>query len=235
MLAHRLRLLALGGALAVSALSAASCSSDDAGDSGGIPTVGTSETSDSTAPTGSAGDDAGLEAPTDRNAASVLYDQCMAEQGFPTDAASEAADGGGQVAVNSASAGSGPSAVAVGPGGVEIAPEDMEAFHAANEVCRPHLANVEGDVELSAEQQAAMEDAVLKMQQCMEAKGFDIQLSAGGENDGGMVTNIDEADGEEAAAGPPADPEALEAATEECQAVFDDYPELADVPHPGNR
>jgi hypothetical protein len=226
---------ALGGALVVSILALAACGSDPpAASADGVATVPTAADATATSAPGDGSGSGDAEAPTDRNAAFVLFDQCMAEEGFPTDAAGAVDDG---PVVHSQSAGSddtGP--VAVGPGGVAIPAEDMEAFQAANDVCQKHLANIQAEADLSPEQQAAMDDAVLKVQQCMVDKGFDIQLDIGGGAGSGGTVNVDnDGNGESA---PPAnageiDREAMDAAMDECSKVFDDYPELADVPRPG--
>jgi hypothetical protein len=228
----------LGGALAVTILALAACGSEgDGDDAGGVATIPASATADASATTapGADGSDSGdAEAPTDRNAAFVLYDNCMAEQGFPTDAAG-AADDGPVVHSQSASASGDEGPVAVGPGGVAIDPDDMDAFQAANTVCQEHLANVQGEADLSPEQQAAMDDALLKVQQCMADKGFDVQLDIGSGGSGGTVNVEDEGE----SAPPPnvgeVDQAAIDGAMRECSKVFDDDPILQDVPRPGGR
>jgi hypothetical protein len=177
-------------------------------------------------------------APTDRNDAFLLYDQCMAEEGFPTDAAGQANDG---PTVQQGTAGGpdeddGSTNRAVGPGGIEIAPEDLEAFEAANQVCQAHLANLAQGEEFTPEQQAALEDANLRVQQCLADKGIDAQISIGGGDGGGLIQDEDSDDN----APPPnqgeVDPEELDAAMAECMSIFDEYPELADAlpPLPGS-
>jgi hypothetical protein len=227
----------------------AACGSDTPPDSGGIATIGTTTPADGssvdangTVGTGSTGSTDGtgtaeLEAPTDLNAAAVLFDRCMAEHDFPTDMAGSLSDGPVTVQNNSSSDDGGP--VAMGPGGIEIEAEDMEAFDAANEACRGHLANAQSEHDLSPEQQAAMEDATLRVEQCMQAKGFDVHFDvASGNGTGAGNVNVDEpgdAPSGQAPVDPPtaADRAAMDAAMQECNQVFDDYPELADVPVPG--
>lgn len=228
MFARRLQILALGAGLAVSATLVAACGGDDSPDATGeIPSVGTSD-SDSTSDDAS-GD---VEAPTDRNEAFVLFDQCMHDKGFPTDAGSAEASSGPQVETGGGGGeDSGPRIV--GPGGVEIDPDDAEAYEAAIEVCGAHLDNIEGDLDLSPEQQAAMEDAFVALEQCMQEKGFDnLNLSHGGD-ESGIVTEESDDDGDDPSSGVVDDPEAMAAAMEECSVVFDEYPELDDVPLPG--
>ena len=75
-----------------------------------------------------------------------------------------------------------------------------------------------------------MEDAPLAFQQCMEDHGIEgggFTISVGGRS--GARCQREPAD--EQAAPPPVsvDPEQFQAAAEECQSVYDDYPELDDV------
>ena len=113
-----------------------------------------------------------------------------------------------------------------GPGGT--LPEIDEEFLAANEACRGHLANASRGFDLTPEQEAAMEDAQLAFQQCMsehgiEGGGFSISVGEG------QALDVQEAP--EAETPPPVeiDPEEFQAAAEECQSVYDEYPELDDV------
>lgn len=230
--------LTLGITITVLALFLAACGTTGSGgqDPDGVASLGT----DTPTTFGDESDDSAdeVEAPTDRNEALLLYDQCMTEEGFPTDAAGAADDG---PTVQGGSAGGsegdeGPTERIVGPGGIEIAPEDLEAFEAANQVCSAHLANISQGEEFTPEQQAALEDANLRVQQCLADKGIDAQISIGGGDDSGQIQNEEPA--EEA---PPAnqgevDPEEVEAAMAECMAIFDEYTELADVlpPLPGS-
>jgi hypothetical protein len=227
--------LTLGITITVLALFLASCgtagSGDDAPD--GVARLGT----DTTAAVVDEPDDSAdeVEAPTDRNEAFLLYDQCMAEEGFPTDAAGQTNDGQ-TVQGGGSEDEAGPTQRTVGPGGIEIAPEDLEAFEAANQVCSAHLANISQGEELTPEQQAALEDANLKVQQCMTDKGFDVRLHIGGGAGSGLIQNGEA--GEEA---PPPnqgedDPEEIDAAIAECMEIFNEYPELAEVvpPSPGS-
>ena len=109
------------------------------------------------------------------------------------------------------------------------APDDE--LIAASEACRGHLANATPDFDLTPEQEAAMEDAQLAFQQCMEDHGIEgggFSISVGG----GPGTRGRRAAGRRP--GGPAlpsdvDPEEFQAAAEECQSVYDDYPELDDV------
>jgi hypothetical protein len=228
--------LTLGITITVLALFLASCgtagSGDDAPD--GVARLGT----DTTAAVVDEPDDSAdeVEAPTDRNEAFVLYDRCMAKEGFPTDAAGQANEGPTIQRAGSEDEAA-PTQQIGGPWRpIDIAPEDLEAFEAANEVCSAHLANISQGEELTPEQQAALEDANLKVQQCITDKGFDVRIHIGGGAGSGVVQN--EEAGEEA---PPFnqeedDREEINAAIAECMEIFNEYPELAEVvpPSPGS-
>ncbi len=251
--------IVLAGAVAAAVGALAACGSGAAGsDTGGVATIATtapgpsdsraadSSESDSTAADSTdATDETGttLEAPTDENAAFTLYDGCMAKQGFPTDAAGSLDDGpqvvtGTAGEASSATPGDGPQIHIVGPGGIELSGDDAIKFQAADEQCRGHLANVQSGFDFTPEQQAAMEDASLKVEQCMKDKGFDVHFSVAGAGDGNVMVGNGIASSSDA---PPADQptgtipdqQAMQAAMKECSKVFDDYPELKDVPRPG--
>lgn len=116
-----------------------------------------------------------------------------------------------------------------GPNG-EQPPEVDEKLIEASEACRGHLANATPDFDLTPEQQAAMEDAQLAFQQCMEEHGIvggGFSISIGD----GQALDVNEQQDDQAAPPPPVsvDPEQFQAAAEECQSVYDDYPELDDV------
>lgn len=227
------------GAVVVLALGLAACGV--AGGTGeddvdGVASLGTDTTT--TAGGDTTDTSANVEAPTDPNEAYLLYDQCMAKEGFATDLAGEAGVGGTDVESvegSGSDGGGGPTERMVGPGGVEIAPEDQEAFQAADEACRAHLANISLGEEFTPEQQAAMEDAALRVEQCMRDKGFDgLQFEVGGGEQG--LTRQEEADEDPSPPQRPADPEALDEALKECSKIFEEYPELTDVlpPAPGS-
>ena len=205
-------------------------------DPDGVARLGTDTTTIVEDPSEASSDQA--EAPTDRNDAFLLYDQCMAEEGFPTDAAGQANDG---PTVQQGTAGGsdeddGPTDRVVGPGGIEIAPEDFEAFEAANQVCQAHLANLAQGEEFTPEQQAALEDANLRVQQCLSDKGIDAQISIGGGAVGGLIQKEDPGDEAPLPNQGDVDPEELDAAIADCMSIFDEYPELADAlpPPPGS-
>jgi hypothetical protein len=228
--------LTLGTMITVLALFLAACGSgglaDD--DSDGVASLGT----DTPTTTGDGSDDSadGVEAPTDRNEAFVLYDRCMAKEGFPTDAAGQANDGP-TVHVEGSEDEAAPTQRIVGPGGrIDIAPEDLEAYEAANQVCSAHLANISQGEEFTPEQQAALEDANLRVQQCLDEKGIDAQISIGGGDTGGLVQSDESDDNAPPANQGEVDAEEVEAAMAECMAIFDEYPELSDVlpPLPGS-
>lgn len=222
----------LGTTLTVIALSLTACgtagSSEDS--TGGVARVGsdtTAQSQDLDATSGDSSDE--VEAPTDPNEAFLRYDQCMAERGFPTDAAGQANQGPSmdQDRADDSGDDSGRTERMVGPGGIEIAPEDLEEFKAANQTCETHLANITQGEEFTPEQQAAMEDATLRVQQCMNDKGFDVHLSVAG--DQGGLSRQGDGDEDPDPAQEPADPEALDQAMEECSKIYEEYPELAGV------
>ena len=182
-----------------------------------------------------------LEAPEDPEEAFALYDQCLQDHGVDPgegfvvaggDAIAVAPADGATPAAGANSDGEGPdSQVFVygeGPNGEQPPEVDQELLD-ASEACRGHLANATPDFDLTPEQQAAMEDAQLAFQQCMQEHGIEgggFTISVGD----GPALDVDErADNQ--AAPPPAevDPEQFQAAAEECQSVYDDYPELDDV------
>lgn len=176
------------------------------------------------------------EAPEDPEEAFALYDQCLQEHGVDPGEGFVVADGGDAIAVAPADGatpeGDGPAdqvfVFGEGPNG-EQPPEIDEEMLAAMEACRGHLANATPEFDLTPEQQAAMEDAQLAFQQCMEEHGIEgggFTIAIGD----GPALEVDERQDDQAAP-PPAevDPEQFQAAAEECQSVYDDYPELDDV------
>ena len=239
------RRIAVMTALAGVVMSSPACGSEGAGDANaaddGVASLrdqSGDEADDSTTAASSASDTRGgeLEAPEDPEEAFALYDQCLQEhgvdpgEGFVVVARDEA------IAVSpeqAAPAGSLPERDQVvvnagGPDGAEppeITPELIEA----SEACQGHLANATPDFDLTPEQEAAMEDAQLEFQQCMEEHGiagggFSISFGEG------PAIGVDEVP-EEQTTMPPVevDPETFQAAAEECRAVYEDYPELDDV------
>ena len=195
-------------------------------------------TTDST-PTGTSTDEsAELEAPDDLEAAMALYDQCLQDHGVDPGEGFIVAGAGDAVAVapaggvNAADGEASDDQVFVyaqDAEGNEMPPPDDELIEAA-EACRGHLANATPDFELTPEQEAAMEDAQLEFQQCMEAHGIEgggFSISVGG----GPGIEVDEQQVDDEATPPPSDidPEEFQAAAEECQSVYDDYPELKDL------
>jgi hypothetical protein len=225
--------------LAATAIGLAGCGGGSAdGDAGGVATIAASEAADeSTSDTDSTSDD-DAEAPTDMDEAFELFDDCMAELGFEIDASGPGSDSGEVIVESGSSSDAGEGPVIMGPGGVRIDPEDAEKWEEANETCSVHLANVQDELtDVSPEQQAAMEDAVLRVQECMQEKGFDVQMSVSVGGGPGVETQ-QQLDEDEPSKGQPINPddidrEALDAATRECNAIFDEYDELDDMPVPG--
>ena len=162
----------------------------------------------------------------------------MSEQGFDIEASGPGSDSGEVVVEGGASsdeAGEGP--VIMGPGGVRIDPEDAESSRKRTRPARCISPTSRTSCGRVAEQQAAIEDATLRVQECMQEKGFDVQLSINVGGGPGIATHED-FDEDDRRGGEPIDPddidrEALDAATRECNAIFDEYDELDDMPLPG--
>jgi hypothetical protein len=177
-----------------------------------------------------------LEAPEDPEEAFALYDACLQEhgvdpgEGFVVIASDEALAVSPDQAAPAGSLPEGDQVFVNGRGldgedPPEITPELIEA----SEACQGHLANATPDFDLTPEQEAAMEDAQLEFQQCMEEHGIEgggFSVSIGE----GPAIGVDEAPDEMTTTPPVAvDPEEFQAAAEECRAVYEDYPELDDV------
>ncbi len=244
--ARRVAAMALMGAVVM----AAGCGSDEGSDSADAADAadavaslrdesGADPDGDSDAATGSSGDsedaEGELEAPEDPEEAFALYDQCLQDHGVDPGDGFFVAAGEASIAVSAQAAptGSLPESDQVvvnghGPDGgtlPEITPELIEA----SEACRGHLANATPDFDLTPEQEAAMEDAQLEFQQCMEEHGIEgggFSISVGE----GPAIGVEETP-QETSTLPPVeiDPEEFQAAAEECQSVYENYPELDDV------
>jgi hypothetical protein len=235
------RALMLAGVVCGSAAGLAACGDPSTAADGGVATIAPSAVVDGTTPTGSDSTvvAADPEAPTDPDAAFELFNKCMSEQGFDINAKAPGADD--QPVVVQGGTGSGPEpgggAVIMGPGGVQIDPEDAEKFQAANETCAVHLANVQDQFAMSPEQQAAMEDATLRIENCMKDKGFDVHIEFN-TGAGPSLSTQKAPTGEGPQGSGPINPddvdrEALDAATRECNKIFDEYDVLDDIPVPG--
>jgi hypothetical protein len=229
-------------ALASVVMTAAACGSDAGGSANAADGVASlrDETNDVTDDATTVGsdeaDDDELEAPEDPEEAFALYDACLQEHGVDPGEGFVVIAGDEAVAVSpdqAGPAGSLPQGDQVfvngrGPGGEEppeITPELIEA----SEACQGHLANATPDFDLTPEQEAAMEDAQLEFQQCMEEHGiegggFSVSLGEG------PAIGVDEAPDEMTTTPPVAvDPEEFQAAAEVCRSVYESYPELDDV------
>jgi hypothetical protein len=237
------RLVAVS-ALAGALLAGTACGSDDGSADAATDGVASlrEESADepdaSAAEEGSASDTTGgeLEAPEDPEEAFALYDACLQEHGVDPGDGFVVAAGDASIAVapdRGAPGGSVPEGDqvvvnAVGPDGAEppeITPELIEA----SEACQGHLANATPDFDLTPAQEAAMEDAQLEFQQCMEDHGIEgggFSISFGE----GPAIGVEEAP-QELTTMPPVeiDPEEFQAAAEECRSVYENYPELDDV------
>ena len=235
-------------ALSIATLLASACGSanDDDGQADGVASLRELSAADEVIDDGdedtsrddtAEGDTGQLEAPDDLEQAMALYDQCLQDHGVDPGDGFVVAGNGDAVAV--APAGGAPAGgdapddqvfvYAEDANGNEIPPPSEELIE-ASEACRGHLANATPDFDLSPEQEAAMEDAQLEFQQCMEDHGIEgggFSISVGG---GGPGLEVIERDAEQAAP-PPSDIdfEEFQAAAEECQSVYENYPELRDV------
>jgi hypothetical protein len=196
-------------------------------------------TSDATTNDASADDSTEMEAPDDLDEAMALYDQCLQDHGVDPGDGFVVAGGGDAIAVAPAEGatpadGTGPDSQVFVYGqdasGNSLPPPDDKLIE-ASKACRGHLANATPDFDLTPEQEAAMEDAQLEFQQCMEDHGIEgggFSISVGG----GPGIEVDENTADAQAAPPPTsdiDPEEFQAAADECQSVYSNYPELKDV------
>jgi hypothetical protein len=232
------RLLAPAAGLILVALAACGSDASGAGDADGVASL--RDTSEQPASVGDSQEtstgDGELEAPEDPEEAFALFNECLEEHGVDPGEGFMVAGGETAIAVAPADGGgdepgSGPrdQVFVSGEGPGASLPEIDEEFLAANEACRGHLANADRGFDLTPEQEAAMEDAQLAFQQCMtehgiEGGGFSISLGEG------QALDVQEAPDAQAAAAPvEIDPEEFQAAAEECQSVYEDYPELDDV------
>lgn len=218
--------------VAATGLWLAACGSSE-GNGGGVASLGTST---GTVAGGAEADEATLEAPEDPQEAMALFQECMEDQGIEMpesvavtrDGDATIAVGGGPLVISNDNGGGDSGDGAADEDPVDVPDFDVDEFEAANEECRGHLANATAGFDLTPEQEAAMEDARLEFDQCMEEQGVELPEMTGGEDDIGVhVEVVEEGDGSPAP--PPIDVEELAAASKVCQKVYDQYPELDDV------
>ncbi len=146
----------------------------------GADGVSADETTDAGSADASSEGSSELEAPEDPEEAFALYDQCLQDHGVDPGEGFVVAGGGDAIAVAPADGaqtdGGGPDnqvfVYGDGPNG-EQPPEIDQKLLDASEACRGHLANATPDFDLTPEQQAAMEDAQLAFQQCMQEHGIE--------------------------------------------------------------
>jgi hypothetical protein len=225
--------------LAAMGVALVGCGSGDGGGDG-VASLGTTDgtVSESEGATADA-DDAALEAPEDIEEAMDLFQRCMEDHGVETpegvvvsrDGEESIAVGGAPPMVfdstNDADGDTPPVDDDEASEGAAPPPIDVEEIEAANEACRGHLENAAPQFDLTPEQEAAMEDAQLEFSQCMEEQGVELpEMAAGADDLGVHVEVFEEGVGD---APPPIDPEELEAASQVCQKIYDQYPELDDV------
>jgi hypothetical protein len=203
----------------------AACGAGPQEDADGVASIGEGESASGDGATSPAGDE--LEAPSDPEEAFALFEECMGEHGIDFETAGPGDAGERGLVIQRAGPNDAADPQADGPDQVTD-PEDLQA---ADAECRGHLANVEQDLELTPEQEAALEDAQLEFTDCMAEHGIEGLQVATRVGGGGAALSVESDDD---GAPPPIDPEtvdfeAVEQATEECNAVYDDYPELEGV------
>lgn len=205
----RKRLLA---ALAAVALLGAACGAgdDEAGPAvADLPAAGGDSAVDATDDGDSESDGPSTEMSPEE--AELAFEQCMDEQGVDLGiGASE-----GEAIETDGDDGATQGAVALG------SEEDFEKFESAMQACNSILDAAFGDFELSPEEEAAMKDAEAAFAQCMDEQGFpqsagddDVQVDEAGDDSGGAVFSFDFDEDQ--------DPDAIEAAFEVCDQVFED-------------
>jgi hypothetical protein len=161
-------------------------------------------------------------APTDPEDAFALFDECMADAGFDFGGSMTSIDGESSRAVISIS----PDGSATGADPQQEAESfedfDFEAMDAADTGCSVHLSNLDDDFDLSPEEQAQFDDAMLEFTKCMEEQGIEIPELEGGS--GIVIAGPDL--GDDPQSGAPSfddiDFEAMDAAFAECGQVFED-------------
>jgi len=211
---------ALAGLVAVLLLAASCGTSNAAEDETGIATL-------SDPSIGAAGDEStnesasdALEAPENPEDAFLLFDKCMAEEGFDFESTGGSGGLGVEPSDESNATGSDPQSSEQAAGDL-----DFDKFTEANDKCAPHLRNIDTGFDMTPEQEAALDDAELAWRKCMEDQGVDVPdfgeggsgfIAIGGTNEetdpqGGA--GLDDAD---------FDFEAFDEASEQCQSVFDE-------------
>jgi hypothetical protein len=193
------------------------CGTTPATEDGGVATIASSAV--------------GAETPTettiDPEEAFARFQECMEEYGIDMPAPDD--EGGIEVRRESSVQGEeSQDGITVNGGALDVSPE---VFEAAQEACRQYLEDAVQPIELTPEQEAALDDANLAFQECMEEHGVEGSFSigvAGGA--GGVAIERAELDTDPQQPDPGAsdevDPEVLDAAHEECRKVFEETPEL---------
>jgi len=210
-------------ALVAVLLLAASCGTSDGAESeAGIATL----SDPSIAAAGSQPvDDNGsddLEAPENPDDALLLYDRCMANEGFDFQTAGGASQGELSVEPSGSEDGSTRS----DPQSEEqsSADFDFDKFIEADDKCTPHLRNLDSEFDLTPEQEAAFADAELKWRECMTDQGVDVPDFGDGDGliaIGGLPDENDPQDGGDLD-DENFDFEAFDKASEQCQSIFDE-------------
>lgn len=137
----------------------------------------------------------------DFDQAYLAYEQCLADIGLGGLVSGDS--GGAVVEVD------GDESIVVSDAGIEMTDEKFERME---DECDPILDGVAGSFEASPEQEAEMRDAELEFARCMRDQGFDMPDPSG--SGGGFEIEID---GNGAI-----DQDAMDAAFETCDSVFDE-------------
>jgi len=160
------------------------------------------------------------EAPANSEDAFALYDECMTKAGFEFETIPfDGEEGDGLETLSPDAEEDDPQA------GGSLNDFDPEAFEKANSTCEVHISNIDSGFDLSPEQEAAVDDANLKWEECMEQQGVDLPDTEA--SDGFDVDSPDAADNPQeggTADDQDFDFESFNEAAENCQQIFDDIP-----------
>lgn len=202
----------------------AACGSSD-GKAAGVASAGEvdgTDATDATGPTDNGSAKPGAE--TDPQLALADYEKCMKDHG-----------------VNIQSSASGQGGNAVDGGATDtVLNEDQPSpddFDAADEACEPFLESANQAIDVTPEQQAALNDYMAEIENCMQDKGFDIPMGGAGGNavgdngagDNGPVDNQSSVNGSDFTLPDDVDQAELDRAFSECDEETEMPDELKDM------
>jgi len=193
--------------IAVLSLTATACGGSQASEpSSEVASIGDDGSTTDSTPDGTADGSGGdVDAPSDPAEAGALFDACMEDQGIeqaaPTGDGLDVADNAVGDEVDPQS-------------GASFSDEELDA---AVEKCEFHLANVDDQLEMSPEQEAALADAEAAFNACMSDLGIDLGDTG---DDGGISVEMEAADPQDDANAEKF--EAFQEASNQCAGVFDD-------------